>query len=174
LIVITLLPAIPELAIRSTISDTSQGYSVCILTTHHHSYGLYVAFKLIIRHLIPAICVLLCLLRPRTVVAKRISLIFTGQPAVCECGPSGSVLARPHECPKMTRSKPDILRDTEITDMINVMEKNKKTIPAMVEDPVRRTYKRILAVTFITTSTLYILVDLSFQVTLELNVRCFR
>ena len=69
----------------------------------------------------------------------------------------------------MTRSKPDILRDTEITDMINVMEKTKNTIPAMVEDPVRRTYKRILAVTFITTSTLYILVDLSFQVTLEVE-----
>jgi hypothetical protein len=70
----------------------------------------------------------------------------------------------------MTRSKPDILRDTETTDMINVLEKNKNTIPAMVEDPVRRTYKKILAVTFITTSTLYILVDLSFQVTLEVNV----
>ena len=167
LIVITLLPAIPELAIRSTISTDTD--SVCILNTHHFSYASYVIFKLIIRHLLPAICVLLCLLRPRTVVAKRISLIFMGQPAVCECGPSGSVLARPHECPKMTRSKPDILRDTEITDMINVMEKSKSTIPAMVEDPVRRTYKRILAITFIFTSTLYILVDISFQVTLEME-----
>jgi len=83
---------------------------------------------------------------------------------VCECGPSGSVLSRPHECPKMTRSRPDILRDTEVTDMINVMEKNKDTIPAMVEDPVRRIYKRILAVTFLATSLLYILVDLSFQI----------
>ena len=64
----------------------------------------------------------------------------------------------------MTRSRPDILRDTEVTDMMNVMEKNKNTIPIMVEDPVRRKYKRILAVTFITTSILYILVDLSFQV----------
>ena len=64
----------------------------------------------------------------------------------------------------MTRSKPDILRDTEVTDMMNVMEKNKNTIPAMVEDPVRRKYKRILSLTFITTSILYILVDLSFQV----------
>ena len=64
----------------------------------------------------------------------------------------------------MTRSRPDILRDTEVTDLINVVEKNKNTIPIMVEDPVRRKYKRILAVTFITTSTLYILVDLSFQV----------
>ena len=64
----------------------------------------------------------------------------------------------------MTRSRPDILRDTEVTDMINVMEKNKHTIPAMVEDPVRRIYKRILAFTFIITSSLYILVDLIFQV----------
>ena len=64
----------------------------------------------------------------------------------------------------MTRSRPDILRDTEVTDMMNVMEKNKNTIPIMVEDPVRRKYKRLLAITFITTSTLYILVDLSFQV----------
>ena len=47
----------------------------------------------------------------------------------------------------MTRSRPDILRDTEVTDMINVVEKNKNTIPAMVEDPVRRKYKRILAIT---------------------------
>ena len=68
----------------------------------------------------------------------------------------------------MTRSRPDILRDTEVTDMINVMEKNKNTIPAMVEDPVRRIYKRILAVTFLTTSSLYILVDLIFQVKLRL------
>jgi hypothetical protein len=164
LICITLLPAIPELAIRSTISDIQAGYSFCILTTHHHTYGLYVAFKIIIRHLLPAICVLICLLRPRTVVAKRISLIFTGQPAVCECGPSGSVLSRPHECPKMTRSRPDILRDTEVTDMINGMEKTKNSIPAMVEDPVRRRYKTILAVTFIITSVLYIIVDLSFQI----------
>jgi len=162
LIIITLLPAIPELAIRSTI--TTQEFSVCILTTHNHTYSLYVAFKLIIRHLLPGICVLLCILRPRTTVAKRISLIFTGQPAVCECGPSGSVLTTPHECPKMTRSRPDILRDTETTDMITGMEKMKETIPAMVEDPVRRTYKRILAATFITTCVLYIIVDLSFQI----------
>ena len=65
----------------------------------------------------------------------------------------------------MTRSRPDILRDTEVTDMMNRMEKTKNTIPAMVEDPVRRTYKRILAVSFISISALYIIVDLSFQVT---------
>ena len=64
----------------------------------------------------------------------------------------------------MTRSRPDILRDTEVMDMMNGMEKTKNTIPAMVEDPVRRAYKRILAVSFIIISSLYIIVDLSFQV----------
>ena len=55
-------------------------------------------------------------------MAKRISLILMGPPAVCECGPSGAVLARPHECPKMARSRPDILRDTETTDMMAVTQ----------------------------------------------------
>ena len=163
--IITLLPALPELAIRSTISD-SLDHSVCILNTDHHSYALYVSLKIVVRHLLPALCVLLCLLRPTTVVAKRISLIFTGQPGVCECGPSGSVSTTPHECPKMTRSRPDILRDTEVTDMITGIKKENKDsgIPAMLEDPVRRTYKKLLAFSFLATSALYIIVDLSFQV----------
>ena len=38
------------------------------------------------------------------------------------------------------------------------------SIPALVEDPVRRCYKRILAVTFIATCCLYVIIDLSFQV----------
>ena len=164
--VITLLPALPELAIRSTISD-SLNHSVCILNTDHHSYALYVSLKIVVRHLLPALCVLLSILRPTTVVAKRISLIFTGQPGVCECGPSGSVRTTPHECPKMTRSRPDILRDTEVTDMITGQaKKDKNSIPALLEDPVRRTYKKFLAISFLVTSFVYILVDLSFQVLL--------
>ena len=83
---------------------------------------------------------------------------------MCECGPSGAVLSSPHQCSKMTRSRPDILRDTETTDMMNGLENSKNHIPALVEDPVRRTYKRILAMSFIITSALYIVVDLSFQV----------
>ena len=108
-------------------------------------------------------------------MAKRISLILMGPPAVCECGPSGAVLARPHECPKMARSRPDILRDTETTDMISVMEKSNgkhsqvSTLPALVEDPVRRVYKKLLAVTFIPTCSLYILLDLIFQVRSEVS-----
>lgn len=68
------------------------------------------------------------------------------------------------------RSRPDILRDTEASEMLhNVLEKTKlqtqvPSIPALVEDPVRRIYKRILAVSFIFTCCLYVLIDLSFQV----------
>ena len=76
------------------------------------------------------------------------------------------------------RSRPDILRDTESASkmlaMPNVsLEKVKlgpashspgPGIPALVEDPVRRVYKRILATSSITTCCLYVLIDLSFQV----------
>lgn len=70
----------------------------------------------------------------------------------------------------MVRSRPDILRDTETTDMINVMEKSQpngkqaQNIPALVEDPVRRIYKKFLAISFIFTCSLHILLDLIFQV----------
>ena len=43
-------------------------------------------------------------------------------------------------------------------------EKTKKTLPVLLEDPVRRRYKAILTVTFIATSSLYIVVDVIFQV----------
>ena len=37
-------------------------------------------------------------------------------------------------------------------------------IPALVEDPVRRTYKRLLALTFLASSSLHILLEVVFQV----------
>ena len=80
LVLISLLPALPELAIRTTVQTGS--YSVCIYTTNTATYALYVTFKLILRHILPATLILLCILRPRTVVAKRISLILMGPPAV--------------------------------------------------------------------------------------------
>jgi len=168
LILITVLPAIPELFIRSTIVSMGQG--ICILSTRDSMYGLYIMFKLLVRHLLPVVLVILCLMRPRTFAAKRISLIFLGQPAVCECGPSGAELTRPHECPKMARSRPDILRDTEAKlgeSMLPpaIMEKPKKaTLPILLEDPVRRRYKAVLTVTFLLTSGLYIIVDIIFQI----------
>merc|ERR1712014_330709 len=41
------------------------------------------------------------LLRPRTRVAKRLSTIFLGSPATCECAPGGEELQLPHSCPKV-------------------------------------------------------------------------
>ena len=75
--------------------------------------------------------------------------------------------------PFIIRSRPDILRDTESASKMlhNVsLEKVKlgaavsPGIPALVEDPVRRVYKRILAISSISTCCLYVLIDLSFQV----------
>ena len=43
-------------------------------------------------------------------------------------------------------------------------EKTKKSLPVLLEDPVRRRYKAILTVSFIATSGLYIVVDVIFQV----------
>ena len=65
----------------------------------------------------------------------------------------------------MARSRPDILRDTDTTDMISFTEKSNgndsqvSTLPALVE--VRRVYKKLLAVTFILTCSFYILLPRS-------------
>merc|ERR1711953_408287 len=153
LVVITVLPAIPELFIRSTV--VSFGQVVCILSTRDAMCALYILFKLLLRHLLPVVLVLLCLFRPRTFAAKRISLIFLGEPAVCECGPSGAELTRPHECPKMARSRPDILRDTESrmgermlppASPPSTVDKTKNSLPVLLEDPVRRRYKAVIIV----------------------------
>merc|ERR1711955_173580 len=98
-----------------------------------------------------------------------ISLIFLGEPAVCECGPSGAELVRPHECPKMARSRPDILRDTEERpdeSMLQtpISDKSKKCLPVLLEDPVRRRYKAILSGSFLITGTLYIILDIVFKI----------
>jgi hypothetical protein len=58
--VLTLLPAIPELAIRSTIADPH----ICIIATSSGAtYALYVVLKFLVRHLLPLLLVFLCLLR---------------------------------------------------------------------------------------------------------------
>ena len=175
----SLLPALPELAIHSTISDPELNFSFCIVTAPPHAYNLYVTCKLALRHLLPAAAILLATLRPRTTVAKRISLVFLGQPAVCECGPEGKTLSTPHECSTMARGTavaPDLLRDTESCAAASLVQHHTRQVkprqavtsssglPALVEDPVRRTYKRLLAISFLTTATTYFLVDLSYQV----------
>ena len=61
-------------------SDLEQGFQPCSLnsTASHH-------WKLL----------------PATRVAKRLSTIFLGAPATCECAPGGEELNLPHSCPKV-------------------------------------------------------------------------
>ena len=88
---------------------------------------------------------------------------------------ASTLLSPPDVTPSpCSRSRPDILRDTESRlgeSMLppasppSTAEKTKKSLPLLLEDPVRRRYKAILTVTFIATSGLYIVVDVIFQVT---------
>ena len=56
---------------------------------------------------------------------------------------------------------------------LSTAEKTKKSLPLLLEDPVRRRYKAILTVTFIITSGLYIVVDVIFQVgNNSMSVKC--
>ena len=146
LVLLSLLHANPELAIHGTVTTAGSHY-LCIYTSN------CVTLKLILRQILSAVLILRFILRPSTVVAKRIST--------------------PHECHKMARSRPDNLRDTEAGDLANSeqMIRHQKLkgrsdggIPTLVEDPVRRTYKRLLAISFIFTCSLHILLDLIFQV----------
>ena len=57
------------------------GHYFCIYTTDSATYALYFTFKLLLRHVLPAILILLCILRPRSASLDiRISLhLSTGR-----------------------------------------------------------------------------------------------
>ena len=77
-------------------------------------------------HILPSLAIVASLLRPRTRfpilpcnpscclnimlpptrVAKRLSTIFLGAPATCECAPGGEELQLPHSCPKVASDPP--------------------------------------------------------------------
>ena len=170
-------------------------------------YALYILFKLLLRHLLPVVLVLLCLLRPRclnqdTPISSNLvcSQDFCSKANLSDLPWRASSLrvwslwSRTGQTPRVSqdgqvlldffstfqltyvacsRSRPDILRDTESRlgeSMLppasppSTAEKTKKSLPVLLEDPVRRRYKAILTVTFIATSGLYIVVDVIFQV----------
>ena len=56
------LYSLPELVVRSTI-DIGGQEDVCILSASGLAYGLYVAFRLTMRHIIPAILVIAAIIR---------------------------------------------------------------------------------------------------------------
>ena len=100
LTIATLLPALPELMVRSTIK-LDDNLSVCYISASPVPYGMYVTLKLLVLHLVPMMVVLASILRPQTKVAKRFSTLFLGEGAACECGPVGEEMKTPHECPNI-------------------------------------------------------------------------
>ena len=166
LTVTTLLPALPELAVRSTI-PIDETTSVCIISVSSVPYGLYYTFKLVVTHILPMAVVSLSMVRPKTKVAKRFSSIFLGDGATCECGPSGQELSIPHECPKIGR-KPDVVtshkeRDRKATMVTITKGKTGTKCITVREDPHRRKYKTALAMVFLICSLLHLVLDLSLQ-----------
>ena len=167
LLVATLLPALPELLVRSTVQLT-EDISVCIISASPVTYALYVAVKLLLLHLLPAAVVVMSLLRPQTRVAKRFSSLFLGEGAACECGPGGLEVTIPHQCVKMG-DRPDVVtshKEKEKTkEMISMLKQSKPANKIHIrEDPHRRTYKRLLSMVFLATALLYLILDLSFQI----------
>ena len=180
LVITSLLPALPELFIRSNVTvftsstDTAATSSVCILSAGPALYGFYVAFKLVVRHFLPLLCVLLSVLCPRTQVAKRLSSLFLGGGATCECGPCGTELRTPHACAKMAaQCRPDVVREAVHTVLVVDKGKTvtKPTITVSVrEDPHRRRYKMMMSYSFITTTSFYLLIEIIFQIQSYLTV----
>ena len=162
----TLLPALPELMVRSTI-QLGDNLSVCIISASPVPYGLYVTLKLLVLHLLPLLVVLATIIRPQTKVAKRFSTLFLGEGAACECGPGGEEMKIPHQCPKIGDT-PDLVishKEKEKKEMLVTMSKSKATTKLLTvrEDPQRRRYKWILSMVFLTCTLLYLVLDLSFQ-----------
>ena len=178
LTVATLLPALPELFLRSTISLDGD-VSVCIISANSVYYALYVTLKLVVLHLLPASIVLISILKPQTKVAKRFSSLFLGEGSACECGPGGLEITVPHECPKMG-DRPDVItshkdimtkemtqeRSKELMKMLKQSTKNSGPTKMINirEDPHRRCYKKYLSMVFLFCTMLYLVLDLSFQV----------
>ena len=75
---------------------------ICILGAPSPLYGLYVTYRMILRHILPAILVFVAMVHPETNFSKRVSYLFFGHlSAPCSCGEDGAALGMPHECPNM-------------------------------------------------------------------------
>ena len=54
-------------------------FSICIITAEPVPYALYVAFKLLVSHIMPMGILILTILKPQTRTAKRFSTLFLGE-----------------------------------------------------------------------------------------------
>ena len=166
LTIATLLPALPELMVRSTI-QLDDNLSVCYISANPLTYGMYVTLKLVVLHLVPVMVVLASILRPQTKVAKRFSTLFLGEGSACECGPAGEEVKIPHACPKIGDT-PDLVtshREKEKKEKLITMSMSRAVtkLPTVSEDPQRRRYKSVLSVAFLACTLLYLVLDLTFQ-----------
>ena len=142
LLLLSLLPATPELAIRSTLTLTGAETveTVCILTTSTITQALYSSLKLLVRHLVPAVLVI------QAATSSHCPLL-------------GGRLTPPQE-------RPDILQDTSTEIML---EENRQILvekPSsfISEDPTRKVYKRAMTIMFLLTNISSFLVDILSQV----------
>ena len=184
LTVATLLPALPELLVRSTIS-LSPEVSVCIISASSVPYALYVTLKLLVLHILPAVIVLVSILRPQTKVAKRFSSLFLGEGAVYEVGPQGTEVTIPGQDTTVvngTEDRPDVVtshktemakeKSKELMALLKQHTKNSnatKTINIR-EDPHRRCYKRLISAVYLSCTAIYLILDLSYQVNYLLSL----
>jgi len=177
LTVASLLPALPELGVHATVPLTN-AESICIISVGPLPYVLYTGGKLIALHILPSLAIIASLLRPRTRVAKRLSTIFLGAPATCECAPGGEELNLPHSCPKVVDRclTPDLvtglsssnakesLVECGIQGGSGTKTKTTTKILATREDPHRRIYKFLLSFVFLAATSLYLAIQIALQV----------
>jgi len=177
LTVASLVSALPELGVHATVPLTNSE-SICIISVEPIPYVLYTGGKLITLHILPSLAIIVSLLRPRTRVAKRLSTIFLGSPATCECAPGGEELQLPHSCPKVADRclTPDLvtglsssnakesLVECGIQGGAGVKTKTTTKILATREDPHRRIYKLLLSIVFLAATALYLAIQITLQI----------
>ncbi len=124
------LYALPELLVRASVPLGSDGgLTVCILGLSGVEYAAYVAFRLILRHVLPAALVLAAVARPETALSKRVSHLFFGHlQAPCCCGEGGRALRFPHECPNMQTA---MLRNAQQQNGINKKSVSNGELPVV-------------------------------------------
>ena len=114
------------------------------------------------------VMVCLSLIRPKTNIAKRFSAIFLGEGLTCECDTNAQELNIPHECTN-TDKKHDVVTGSDKKDkkntIVTINKKKTETLCIPVrEDPHRMKYKNGLAITFLSCSLLYLVLDILLQV----------
>ena len=161
-LLLSLLAAIPELAIRSTLSLAGTE-PVCILTTSTTSQALVTTLRLVVRNLVPALLVIRPATRHCPLLAGRLS------PSRERSVSSHCYL---HNLLTSRAFRPDILQDTSTEIMLedNRQILEEKHSSFFSEDPTRKVYKRAMTIIFLLTNFSSLLVDILSQVQIHINM----